>query len=259
MSHTVIPVNSSTLIIQFQPPTQTTAAETGTNAPVPVYVQQPAGVSPLHGLQAFLKRQLKTLGTVQIMIGLVILLFGIASSVNAASIFVLSGIPYWGSFSYIAAGSLCIAAENKLNSPYSLCLVKGSLGMNIFSTLTASISIIVISMDLGLGPLNPYCGSYDCNEFDNNYKTLFWGIRGVLLVFTFLEFVISIYLSGFAYKAPCCSCFPQVSFGPQILTSQPSDFSPNHCQDHNNSEIPVVSNSYMHPPAETPPQYSECK
>ncbi|XP_067248970.1 membrane-spanning 4-domains subfamily A member 12-like [Chanodichthys erythropterus] len=196
--------------------------------------------------------------TVQIMIGLVILLYGIASSVNAASIFVLSGIPYWGSFSYIAAGSLCISAENKLNSPYSLCLVKGSLGMNIFSTLTASISIIVISMDLGLGPLNPYCGSYDCNEFDNNYMALFRGIRGVLLVFTFLEFVISIYLSGFAYKAPCCSCFPQ-AFVPQILTSQPSDIRPNHCQDHNNSEIPVVSNSYMHPPAETPPQYSECK
>ncbi|CAM4572866.1 unnamed protein product [Leuciscus chuanchicus] len=234
MSSTVIPTNSSTLIIQFQAPEQT--------APVTVNVPQTA--SAPRGLQAFLQGQPKALGTVQIMIGLLILLLGIVATILPGSIFVFSGIPYWGSLIYITAGSLCIAAENKLHgkASSSLCLVKGSLGMNIFCAITAGISMIILSLDLSIA----YCSGYDCY-----IKTVFQGISGVSLVFTILEFIISIVLSAFACKANACS--PPVLNVHQVVIPQSYAFRPNP------SEVPLVSNSSVnHDPADVPPQYSKC-
>ncbi|KAK9976768.1 hypothetical protein ABG768_021970 [Culter alburnus] len=253
MSNTVIPTNSGTLVIQFQQPEQTAPAERGRNAPVTVHVPQAASLP--QGLQAFLKGQPKALGTVQIMVGLLILLLGIVCTVYALSIFVFSGIPYWGSLIYITAGSLSIAAENALHSkgPSSLCLVKGSLGMSIISAVTAGISIIILSLDLSIGPLNSSCYYYGCSHSDFKYRTLLRGISGVTLVFTVLEFIISICLSAFACKANAC-CAPQVLNIHQVLI-------PQSYQSHelNQSEVPLVSVSSMsHHPAENPPQYSEC-
>ncbi|RXN17439.1 membrane-spanning 4-domains subfamily A member 4A-like protein [Labeo rohita] len=183
MSQTVLPVNSSTLVIQIQQPTQATPAGAVTNVSVPVYEQ-----------------------TVQIMIGLLTFLFGIVLALRAESITVFSGVPYWGSIIYIIAGSLCIAAENKHNLPSGLRLVKGSLGMNILSVLTAGSAIVIIPIDLAQGPMDSNCHHSHCHEDEEKYRTLFGGIGTVLLIFALLEFIISIYVSAYACKVACCCC-----------------------------------------------------
>ncbi|RXN38687.1 membrane-spanning 4-domains subfamily A member 4A-like protein [Labeo rohita] len=218
MSQTVLPVNSSTLIIQVQPPTQATPVGAVTNAPVPVYVQPVPGVSPLHGVspfQAFLKGQPKALGTVQIVIGLLTLLFGIVLTIHADSVTIISGIPYWGSL-----------------------IVKGSLGMNIFSAISAGCTIIIIPFDLALGPLYNYCYNMDCYDFKERYTTLFVGIGTVLLIFALLEFIISICLSGYACKVACYCCSQNIQV--QILNQtgnpgNPMGGSPSNVQHFHNS------------------------
>ncbi|XP_077065671.1 membrane-spanning 4-domains subfamily A member 15-like [Siphateles boraxobius] len=247
MSSTVIPTN-------FQAPEQAAPAETGTAAPVTVYVPQTA--SAPQRLQAFLKGQPKALGTVQIMIGLLILLSGIAAIiVLPRSVFIASCVPFWGSVIYIIAGSLCIAAENELHGKgsSSSCLVRGALGMNIFSIIAAGLSIIFLSLDLS-GILNIHC-SGECYEC----KTFFKGIICVSFVFTILEFIISICLSAFACKADTCCCSPQVLNVHQVVMPQSYAFRPNPSHDLNKSEVPLVSNSLVnHNPADNAPQYSKC-
>ncbi|RXN39504.1 membrane-spanning 4-domains subfamily A member 4A-like protein [Labeo rohita] len=129
------------------------------------------------------------------MIGLMTLLLGVVSKVHAVSIFVDSGIPYWGSL-----------------------IVNGSLGVNIFSAITAGIALILISLDLARGPVytDTDCNISEC-YYKAKYMVLFKGISGVLLLFTFLQFIISICLSAFACKASCSCCPP-----PQVLTIKAS-------------------------------------
>uniref|UniRef100_A0A8C2CT25 Uncharacterized protein n=1 Tax=Cyprinus carpio TaxID=7962 RepID=A0A8C2CT25_CYPCA len=107
---------------------------------------------------------------------------------------------------YIIAGSLCIAAENKLNSPSTLiCIYPSSLFPNISKVVYKSLTIIY---HLQLLIINYFVIIIRDNVVFFS-QTLFKGIRGVLLLFTLLQFIISICLSAFACKVSCCP--PQVS------------------------------------------------
>ncbi|XP_001339255.3 membrane-spanning 4-domains subfamily A member 4A-like [Danio rerio] len=233
---TVRAMNPSTIVIQLQPLTQTA---TVTSSSVPVRIQHVAGVSPLQGIQAFLKGQPKALGTVQIMVGVLTFLLGIASIHYGYYVFFHTGASYWGSLIYIIAGWLSIAAKNKIDSPAGLCLVRASLVMNIFSAIAAGISIIEHSLNLVFVSSGPSCSlPYSWSQGD---RSLFSGIRGVLLAFAVLELLISIFLSAFGCKVTCCY-YPQIPVDSNLLIQCPQEI-PEPC--------------FQHPPAEAPPAYTE--
>ncbi|XP_066519214.1 membrane-spanning 4-domains subfamily A member 4A-like isoform X2 [Hoplias malabaricus] len=161
--------------------------------------QNPPSNNPL---QRFLKGEPKALGTFQIMTGLITILMGIVLAANTNSLIVFSGIAFWGSLLYITAGALAVSASNKLTK----CQVVGSLVMNVFSAITAGISIILLSLDFVIWGYRGcrYRSSY-YEHYYNCSSELTDGILGVLLVFTIVQFIVSICLSAFACKSCCCS------------------------------------------------------
>nr|XP_055055566.1 membrane-spanning 4-domains subfamily A member 15-like isoform X3 [Misgurnus anguillicaudatus] len=185
MTSQVISADNATVVIQINPLIGQESAEG----------QEKRGIyAPLQG---FLKVKPMALGTVQIMIGVMTLVTGIVLTINARNFIltVVSGINFWGSFIYIIAGSLSVAAENKLNS----CLVKASLGMNVVSAITAGAAIILMSIQL------PFVRDwrYSYNNYDEDFRIFGRGIVGILLVFSILQIILSINISGFACKAIC--------------------------------------------------------
>ncbi|XP_063054489.1 membrane-spanning 4-domains subfamily A member 4A-like [Engraulis encrasicolus] len=164
----------------------------------PQHAQQPtSGTAPTVDHHKFLIGKPMALGTVQIMIGVVVLLFGVVNACYAMTISIFSGVMFWGAIIYMVAGGLTVGASKSPN----LCLVRASLGMNIFSTITAGIAIILHSFDfVFIG------GIYGC------YRAV-QGIAGVMLVLSVLQFIVSICVSAFACKATsCCTDTQQVRY-----------------------------------------------
>ncbi|XP_069089470.1 membrane-spanning 4-domains subfamily A member 4A-like [Pleurodeles waltl] len=151
-------------------------------------------------LQKFIKGKPEALGVVQIMIGIVsICLGGILSSTYGA-IQIYSCIQFGGAVFYLVSGLLSIFAEKK----GTRCLVIGSLVMNIFSSITAGISIVFCCLDLGLNRYYYDCydsNSYECSRYQNAFYTYKDGILGVLLLFLLLEFCVSVAVSSFGCKS----------------------------------------------------------
>ncbi|XP_058631073.1 uncharacterized protein LOC131540367 [Onychostoma macrolepis] len=196
-SSKVMSTDKATVIIQVNPQV--------TQGTVICDEQQARGAYHNTALKGFFKAQPKALGTVQIMIGVMVFLFGIVLTTHpynrmSPTIFIICGITYWGSLIYISAGSLSVAAQNKLHP----CVVKASLGMNVISAITAAIAITLMSIEIHIIS-SPYPRCYDPTDSDicSKFKSYDMGITGVLLVFSILQFIISIVISGFACKATC--------------------------------------------------------
>ncbi|XP_067284442.1 membrane-spanning 4-domains subfamily A member 4A-like [Pseudorasbora parva] len=210
----VISTDKSTVVIQVNP-------QVAQNAVIDTDGHQVRGAYRNTALTEFFKAQPKALGTVQIMIGVVCFLFGIIRTniLDHIPAIEISGINFWGSLIYISAGSLSVAARNKLHP----CVVKASLGMNVISAITAGIAIVLMSFEIS-GSVYYGC-YYDYNNYSREYNSHYsntremclkfkgydLGISGILLVFSVLQFIISICISGFACKATSSTDFTVVN------------------------------------------------
>ncbi|KAL2084576.1 hypothetical protein ACEWY4_020094 [Coilia grayii] len=232
----------------------------GAQSDSPALPQTGAAPPASSRLQKFLKGEPAILGTVQIMTGIVILLFGIVGAFHP-SLSTYSGIPFWGAIIYITAGSLTLRAYKKLNR----CLVRASLGMNVISTVTAALGIIVYSLQF----ITPVILFHRCPDDNDSYscnrsREIFWnkvyGTIGVMLVLSVLEFIVSIYVSAFACKAICSDDPQQVVYisnqiPTSVLTSPPS------ATPLNTSEIPllpsgVFASAHSGNAEDLPPKYT---
>ncbi|KAI4875857.1 hypothetical protein NFI96_034108 [Prochilodus magdalenae] len=121
-----------------------------------------------------------TVSGFEIFAGVITFVLGIAMTVTWPTFSIYSEITYWGSIIYIIAGSLTVAGGTNLNS----CLIKGSLGMNVVSTVVSGTEIILMATDIMV--LSHYI------------------MTGIELALSILLFIISTYISAFGCKATCC-------------------------------------------------------
>ncbi|KAL6455682.1 hypothetical protein MHYP_G00355330 [Metynnis hypsauchen] len=123
--------------------------------------------------------------------------------------------------------------------------------MNVLSTIIAGINIILLSLDLTIGPEFVHCyyrSTYGCSSND-----LINGIFVMMLIFSITQFIISLCLSGFACKATY-SAEPSVN-----ITLAPNQV---RSPDKSSEQYPLNSVNDVticSPPMESPPPYSEIK
>ncbi|XP_029947458.1 membrane-spanning 4-domains subfamily A member 15-like [Salarias fasciatus] len=192
--------------------------------PVAVNVLQPPS---LLGGHRFRKGHPLALGTVQIMIGVLTLLFGIATAVYKPSLGLFSGIFVWGALIYIASGSVTVAAEKYM----SHCLVKTSLAFNIISVIVALTGFAIYALDSA--DYGYYYDYYDQYDPDSPYDQDYGGYSVVVAVFQILEFFVSITVAGYACHATfscCCSCTERPQVFVQTVDGSVTTQAPPHFQ-----------------------------
>ncbi|KAK1153204.1 membrane-spanning 4-domains subfamily A member 4A-like [Acipenser oxyrinchus oxyrinchus] len=159
-------------------------------------------------MQTFLRGQPKVLGVVQIIIGIVSLLFG-PVLMNAYTFEGIIGLPFWTGVWYIISGSLAVAAENT----HRRDLVKACLGMNIVSSVFAGVGSILYSISVSIVSFHMHYLNRSA-EYDYLHSySIHVGIVAVLLVLNILEMCIAIATSAFGCKSECrYIAMPEVAF-----------------------------------------------
>ncbi|XP_067318353.1 uncharacterized protein [Anolis sagrei] len=141
-----LPPNGDNKIQESQGMPATLIQPQGTVQYVHYKGQQPW--SPNTSLQKLLKVETKTLGAIQVIIGIMHIGFGAVPihlfSSTYQPLSAAGGYHIWGGLLFIVSGSLSVAVEKRLNP----CLVKCNVGMNIVSAIVALVGIVLCIHEL---------------------------------------------------------------------------------------------------------------
>ncbi|XP_077177211.1 membrane-spanning 4-domains subfamily A member 8-like isoform X2 [Paroedura picta] len=169
--------------------------------------------------EKFRKVESRTLGAVQVIIGLIHIGFGGVSTllcntyIHYAPLTTYGAYPFWGGLFFIVSGSLSVSADRHRN----ICLVQSSVGMNITSAVISLIGAIL------------YISEMIINVLDLDYsltESIGFALSILLLAFTLLEFCITVSTSHFGCQATCCTndvtivVVPYTVIGNDVISSE---------------------------------------
>ncbi|CAM5124537.1 unnamed protein product [Natator depressus] len=157
--------------------------------------------------EKFYKGEPLALGITQILVGAMQVAVGMVMAMVNSYLWILAltvHVPLWSGLLYIISGSVSVAAAKNPKIP----LVKGSLGINIISSVLAGCAMILYLISLMESRYQSRCDWYPENCFP--YKVTMACIM-VLFLFTFLEFCVSISTAAFGCKTVCRDSYSQVS------------------------------------------------
>ncbi|XP_067318340.1 uncharacterized protein [Anolis sagrei] len=197
-----LPPNGDNKIQESQGMPATLIQPQGTVQYVHYKGQQPW--SPNTSLQKLLKVETKTLGAIQVIIGIMHIGFGAVPihlfSSTYQPLSAAGGYHIWGGLLFIVSGSLSVAVEKRLNP----CLVKCNVGMNIVSAIVALVGIVLCIHELHFNQ-HTYetTKRYFYDDDPINQWSVGAGLCGLFLLFTLLELFIAVFTVYFRCQAVC--------------------------------------------------------
>ncbi|CAM5175600.1 unnamed protein product [Eretmochelys imbricata] len=172
-----------------------------------------ASSAPPRPLRKFYQGEPLALGITQILTGIVQIAFGIILTLtnDHHQVAIKVGTPFWTGILYILSGFICVeAAKNP-----KISLVKGMLAMNTLSAIVAGVGIIICSFSFVFYYPGVTCywieESKSCAPTSRVPTDTMFGVVMILLVFTILEFCVSISSAAFGCKTLCRDSYSDTS------------------------------------------------